>query len=133
MKVRKISMVFLGLVFLALLQAPAINAKDAVARPFHISGVITFYYDGSIDDQGVATHLGNFVSVGTWVSGKYIAANGDELNWEVAGEGTYSINFAGGTGRFANATGSYAFQLDPIPGPEGGMTFEYTGEGTITY
>jgi hypothetical protein len=131
MKVRKVTMVFLSCMILILLQTSVINAKDMVTRPFQISGVITFFYVGTIDDQGVATHLGNFVSYGTWMSGKYIAANGDELYWQVAGG--YIINIIGGTGRFENATGEYAFELNPISGPEDGMTFEYTGKGTITY
>jgi hypothetical protein len=133
MKVRKVTMVFLGLVLLALLQAPAVNAKDAVVRPLHISGVITFYYDGSIDDQGVATHIGNFTGAGTWYSGKYIAANGDELYWEVAELGTYTLNITGGTGRFENATGTYSFEWFPISESADGATFEYIGEDTITY
>ena len=133
MKVRKTTTVIVSLVLFTLLLVPGIDAKNAVTRPFQISGVITFFYDGSIADGGVATHLGSFDGAGTWYSGTYIAANGDELYWEVAALGTYTLNFTGGTGRFENATGGYSFDWAQIPGPDGGMTFAYTGEGTITY
>ena len=133
MKTRKAFFAVLTLVIFVFLQTPVMNAKDLVTRPFHISGQITFFYDGSIMDQGVATHLGKFDCFGTWSSGTYFAANGDELYWEVEGYMTYTIIFTGGTGKFENATGGYAFELVQIPGPEGGMTFAYKGTGTITY
>lgn len=133
MNTRKSLLVVFSLVIFVFLQTPGINAKDLVTRPFKISGQITFFLDGSILDQGVATHLGQFDSFGTWSAGEYVAANGDELYWEVAGPMTFKIIFTGGTGRFVNATGSYDFQWTEIPGPDGGWTFAYTGTGSITY
>ena len=101
---------------------------------------------------GTATHLGNFVFPGTWgvtglneaggfvyeIHGAYTAANGDTiviecLNWG-ADDGanpvvsTGIVNIVGGTGRFANASGSYLGTLSPAPAPT-----SFTAQGTISY
>ena len=127
--------VVLSLTVLALTQMPAVDAKDLVMRPFHISGQMTFY---PFTDQGVATHFGSFVNNGSPYSGSYVAANGDTISW-YAGSGqcnadysicTGTIEFSGGTGRFENATGGYSYQM-VLVGP--GYAYAYTGVGTITY
>jgi hypothetical protein len=78
-----------------------------------------------IEATGIATHLGNFTRTeyvffgpGGAISGSVIfkAANDDELWVDFSGgfispttaEGTYT--FAGGTGRFSDATGTASFQ-----------------------
>jgi len=95
---------------------------------------------------GQATHLGRFtrtetvvanLATGTFTGSQvFIAANGDQLNADIAGqftsptgdsaEGTYA--FTGGTGRFQNATGQAAFQVTPD-----GPGFDVTFKGTIQY
>jgi hypothetical protein len=102
---------------------------------------------------GNATHLGKIVFTGPWqiiggdfqyytylvfhVAGTYTAANGDTLNvnipeWVVdytatPAVGTGLVNIIGGTGRFADASGSYSAVIVY------GDTAILTGEGTISY
>ncbi len=108
--------------------------------PFKISGQLCFF---PFSDVGVATHFGRFVSVDEGsggATGKYFTANGDQVNWE-AGDMTSwdpvthiftGINYLrGGTGRFEGATGEYNYTAIPVPGAF--LTFDYEGEGFITY
>jgi hypothetical protein len=90
------------------------------------------YFPFTIEGSGQATHLGRFSSSGegrfyvlvfetgtTEVvgSGTVVAANGDELNWEFVAEDFENLGLGagigtwtpGGSGRFANASGSFAF------------------------
>lgn len=84
---------------------------------------------------GTATHLGSFTFVSPHLSGlsdfsiegtqHFTAANGDELDAELIGAlrpevdedghvflvGDVDATITGGTGRFANATGSFTFSL----------------------
>jgi len=91
--------------------------------------------------------FGSFVDVGKYAinpdtgtvigMGILYAANGDQAFWRHM-EGTNVVEFTGGTGRFQEAKGSFAFTMSAPTfelGPEGTMTmiFAYKGEGTITY
>jgi hypothetical protein len=105
---------------------------------------------------GNATHLGKVVFPGVYsvvdvtpndegylvtvhVQGTYTAANGDTINvdgprWVTQYRPDNSpvwssglINIIGGTGRFANASGSYVGNIST------GDIFILTGEGTISY
>jgi hypothetical protein len=102
---------------------------------------------------GNATHLGKIVFTGPWqiigghfntfeylifhVAGTYTAANGETLDIDIPewvvdytvtpAVGTGLVNIIGGTGRFANASGSYAAVIVY------GNTQILTGEGTISY
>jgi hypothetical protein len=105
---------------------------------------------GTFKVLGNATHLGKIVFAGPWeviggdfenytylifhVAGTYTAANGDTLEidipeWETdytvtPSVGTGLVNIIGGTGRFANATGSYVGVI---------VAGQFTAEGTISY
>jgi hypothetical protein len=78
-------------------------------------------------------------------TGAYVAANGDRVNSSFTGTGVTNLanftavfegtdTFSGGTGRFANASGTAHIQgtavLDPATGTGKG---QFTIEGTITY
>ncbi len=118
-----------------LLVTPAADAKDAVTRPFYISGEISFL---DFSDEGTATHFGRFASVADDASaatGKYYTANGDLVYWNAVSFDfvtlTGVIEFTGGTGRFLGATGGYTYTFVPL---DASFTiFSYTGKGTITY
>jgi hypothetical protein len=123
-------------------------------------GTATFITDGAgnitggnLTASGTATHLGHWTAVGTvhftpvpdnptllYASGSstFTAANGDQLNL-ILDDGTLDIttaisrghsHFAGGTGRFAGASGSqsYVVTQDLATG-----TFEFTAVGEINY
>ena len=105
-------------------------------------GVVLVVSDG----EGEATHLGryfmsspHFTYLATgMVEGEqnFTAANGDILNATFSGqlvpradgclEGTLPATITGGTGRFADATGSYDFHIVACPGLPGpaGPTFD---------
>jgi hypothetical protein len=123
---------------------------SAASRPFKgtAAGAITGAtspVDLIVDYTGSATHLGSFTRhelvhinadgtlVGTIV---FVAANGDELDVDVAGQftsadgstiaGTYA--FTGGTGRFDDATGTANFTGTLVNG-----VVSVSFEGTIDY
>jgi len=114
-----------------------------VERPFKASGIVTEIIpnedgSGTMEVVGTATHLGKFVSRADWtlnsdgtlhVWAEFRAANGDTLKAEfkewVSPWGDATIT--GGTGRFANASGSYG------AGFSGDNQEIFTAEGTISY
>ena len=130
----------------------------AVERPFALngSGVAAFITDGAgniiganVTGSGTATHLGSWTLVGsvTFTPDNGVlrshpvatvtAANGDKL--EMVGDGALDpaagtdhgiFHFAGGTGRFAGASGSADFvvTINPITGG-----FEVTSVGSINF
>jgi hypothetical protein len=129
----------------------------AIERPFALSGrgVATITPGeggvllGTVTGSGTATHLGSWTTVGSLTftpdngllrSHGYAtitAANGDKLEMEVQGAldpatGTDQgiFTFIGGTGRFADVSGSADFvvSLDPVTGG-----FELTMVGRINY
>jgi hypothetical protein len=141
----------LALVFLGATSAQP-KAKGT-ARPFEATGISAMNPDGTFLIVGTATHLGKFVFPGTYeitwaapdfsqivfhIKGTYTAANGDTINIEckkwVADftadppTSTGLVEILPGTGRFANASGSYVGTLSPAATP----TF-FTAEGTISY
>jgi len=125
----------LSIAVIAFTQAPILNGKDAVERPFHISGQISFI---PFSDTGVATHFGKFVSYADdpyGSVGHYVTANGDIVYWIVesydADTSIVVIGFTGGTGRFEGATGEFTGPMILVDLDT--LTFDYEGEGTITY
>jgi hypothetical protein len=146
-----------------LLAVPVMNAigkPAAPIRPLDVSCQTTFAFTqtGSIDIEGTChySHLGLTTSVaeqfllqgpgGTLVivnMAKYTAANGDELHSTFVGTGVFtsatSVSFSGtetytgGTGRFADATGSATLVGSAeFTSPSAGVG-QYSGEGTISY
>lgn len=125
---------------------------EAAERPFRLSGSGTVI-DGTIQATGKATHLGLWSETGTLTftpdpndpnrvlasgSATFTAANGDELNGFITnasldlttGIGTGIFSFAGGTGRFADASGAAGFAVHQnlITG-----AFEIAAIGRIDY
>jgi len=107
--------------------------------------------DGTFLIAGTATHLGKFVFPGTYeitwaapdlskivfhILGTYTAANGDTIDieceeWAFTADppsSTGLVKIVSGTGRFANASGSYVGTLSPADAPT-----QFTAEGTISY
>jgi hypothetical protein len=95
--------------------------------------------------EGSATHLGRLTSNENAVvhpdgtsqaAGVWIAANGDQLFWSDIGSFTSpttaagTITFAGGTGRFKNASGTAHFEAVIAPD---GVHVSITFEGTIQF
>ncbi|WP_411274704.1 hypothetical protein [Daejeonella sp.] len=134
------------------------NNGKQITRPFTSSGSGTISYipdgcgKGTLKFQSVGTgnssHLGlqeqttSFCInaegvIYTPIVGVGKAANGDTLNYTFAGQGVDSETgltyqdyiFTGGTGRFANATGSVRL----VYTTNTFAYYEYTGTGTITY
>ena len=102
--------------------------------------------------EGQGTHLGHFTMVSPHVNNvvtfelegdqNFTAANGDTLSAHFAGHltpnpdgslsGTLPCVITGGTGRFAGATGSYAFTITAVPLADGsGFASTATMTGVI--
>lgn len=127
----------------ALLAMPAAAASHGTERPFKgsFAGEIRWEWPGSFpsgctiattvtEGSGVATHLGKvglaashcpaepeYVSDGR---ATFVAANGDELNgaydYDPLSEGNQiTFYFTGGTGRFADASGSAVWTYYIVP------------------
>jgi hypothetical protein len=137
---------------LAVLPLLGSRPAEAVERPFHLNGAGTVI-EGNIQATGRATHLGLWTEAGTLTftpdpndpnrvlasgSATFTAANGDELNGVITeasldlttGIGNGVFIFTGGTGRFAEASGSVNFTVlqNLVTG-----AFEITGDGRIDY
>ena len=138
------------------------SLKNPVERPFKATGIFTSVSDatgaaGTFLTVGTATHLGKFVGQGTYevtgvssdglkvfmhVAATWTAANGDTIDLYIADwVNDYSVtppiatgfaNIIGGTGRFANASGSYVANISPADAAPG-VTQIWTAEGTISY
>ena len=139
--------------FLALAVATPMFAGHAAAqtRAFHAHGAAQFAPNQSdFTGSGNATHLGSYTEVGhvtfaptgtqgvLAVSGwaHYTAANGHVLCAAIAGtvdQGTGAINatatYSGGTGRFANVSGSSTLTGQML----GGGALTITAHGSISY
>lgn len=136
------------------LSAPG-SQKNPVARPFkgygEARGVFTLDENGAwisyeAFGQGNFTHLGRtdvHAVGGPDETGAFVivvtltAANGDQLLYAAAGPPDGEIPFIGGTGRFADATGSHMEYLEAVwtsPDPQTlvvDMAVWY--EGTLVY
>ena len=145
---RYISLLVLALSVFPLLSSPA----EAAERPLRLNGSGTVI-NGVIQATGRASHLGLWSEVGTLsfspdpnnptrvlVTGDalFTAADGDELRGVIAeasldlitGIGTGTFSFEGGTGRFADATGTAGFTV--LQNLATG-TFEISALGSIDY
>ena len=140
---------WIGLAVGALLPVLSANAKDGVARPFHIKAhsqqVVSPDGDYLATAEGLAAHFG-LVTMEGWGNitqpigyGTITATNGDSVQFEFKHDGSGLVTITGGTGRFAGARGEFALvaqivsiDFDPDAGT---MTIRYiwTGAGTITY
>jgi hypothetical protein len=121
-------------------------------RPFkgHAEGEVTGVSpSGALiaESTGTATHLGKFTRTesvfvdGFEISGMvaFTAANGDQLRACFMGEftspttaaGTYT--FIGGTGRFADASGTASFEVTVASTADGITLLAITFDGTINY
>lgn len=111
----------------------------AATRPFRCVGAITLNLPSGVG-SGVATHLGRVTGTGVVVQPGEArvtleAANGDQVELVAhymsdgsgGWAGTYEIT--GGTGRFADATGSGTLEAEL--NPDG--TFAADAEGRISY
>jgi len=115
---------------------------EVVPRPFKLKGAgIVDLGSAAFLFSGVATHFGRYtadgvIDLGTFsIQGTFTAADSDTLDWTAQfgigplGEIQVTFTFAGGTGRFAGASGSASgpVLLDPD------FMFVFTLEGTISY
>jgi hypothetical protein len=145
---------FAALVACALVLPVVGGSKNPVERPFKAAGIFT---SDPVTETflvlGNATHLGKIVFAGDYsvvdfapnefgylvtlnLHGIYTAANGDTINieckeWVFTADpptSTGLVKILPGTGRFANASGSYVGTLSPAATPT-----LFTAEGTITY
>lgn len=131
---------------IAVAQTPATNDGNAVVRPFHMTGELTFIdmtngFPMTLIDRGFASHMGTFFNVGKYTSptdgfGIYRASNGDQIFWRQGAAD--EIQFTGGTGRFQKASGSFKFTMSPgqyVAGPNGTLSYVavYKAEGRIRY
>lgn len=111
----------------------------------------------SFSTAGQATHLGRWTNAGEVVivgpdpvvpgnlavvgEVTFTAANGDRLYAvitgsldPVTGAGLGVFHWDGGTGRFADATGSAVFPVQNSPvGADGGFTFLFTATGSLDF
>jgi hypothetical protein len=116
------------------------GAANGTERPWRASGtgIGMVTADGFvIDGTSINTHLGKatFHTVSTSDGGSIAtvtAANGDELRLVFGPSGRDGV-FSGGTGRFADASGTLinAFVVESLP--DGTFTIEFTQTGTIGF
>ena len=133
MKVRAVVVMLAVAAVAALVALPALAANGGTARPYKISGNQTGYFDantGYFDIVGpvIGSHLGKgsdrTFDFGSGAADIYTAANGDKLYATTGAQlstdlvcpdvpGFFNFgpfrhyeNYAGGTGRFANASGT---------------------------
>jgi hypothetical protein len=123
----------------------------AVGLPHVSSGTAQFAANGSdFAGAGTATHLGRYTEAGSATftptadptvlhveaHSTYTAANGDQLFASFSGElngvtgaVTATVTYVGGTGRFANASGTATFSGQLLPGG----AIQASANGTINY
>jgi hypothetical protein len=146
-----------GLALCALLPVMTATAKDVVQRPFKAHGQSVIRLDLSqldlntleapwsiVDEIAVGTHTGRWNSSGSGTysvvtgamvgSGFITLASGDLIWWSSANN---EITMTGGTGRFANVSGSFVEDMtitsEMEEGPYVIITVEFTASGTIAY
>src|SRR5205823_11141826 len=128
------------------LSTAALVAKE---RPHAFRGAGHFTSQTDFVSKGIATHLGQFTEVGSITdiqpSGEpgvflitawaiHTAADGAELHETISGQlnfltgaGSATVTYVGGTGRFVDASGTAALELQLAPNG----SFSYTGIGTL--
>jgi hypothetical protein len=142
---RPFAMFFAAVGVLAL-TAPA----RAAERPHSSRGTAQFVSQTDFVGAGNATHLGRYDEVGSVqfsptgdptvlhleAESTYTAANGDQLYAVftgqlngVTGKFTATVTYVGGTGRFANASGTATLSGQLLPGG----SIEVAVKGTIDY
>jgi len=123
---------------------------QAVERPYMSRGTAQFVNANDFVGTGNATHLGHYTEEGSVqftptsdptvlqlnATSTYTAANGDQLRAVftgqlngVTGVITATVTYVGGTGRFANASGTANFSGQLLPGG----SIEVAVKGTIDY
>jgi hypothetical protein len=128
----------------------SVTTARAESRPYSYQETGQFVSASDFVAEGQATHLGHFLATGTVLFVPtddpavlqflafdfYTAADGDELHAVTSGllnlqtgAGAATVIFVGGTGRFADATGTVTAVAQLLP--DG--AFEVAGEGTIDY
>lgn len=139
------------LALVALAAAASERAAAAAAGRPHVSrGTAHFVNANDFVGAGNATHLGSYHEQGTAqftptddptvlevdAVSTYTAANGDQLHAVISGslDGltghiTAEVTYTGGTGRFANASGTAILEAQLLP--DGSVDAEV--EGTIDY
>ena len=135
---RAIATILFGSLFAGLGGGTAFSAPNGAERPWRASGtgIGVFTDDGFvIDGTSINTYLGKATfhaestSDGGLIS-TVTAANGDELIIVASPAGQFS--FAGGTGRFEDASGTLTNTSVDEFLPGGVFTVEFSQEGTIT-
>ncbi len=125
------------------------STQNPITRPFKVhADAVGSAITGEYTEVGIMSLGGTFVNLGWHVSatetmGVLTAANGDQLFWDAPFTATplgpnqllieSTIIITGGTGRFENATGSVPVAFIVTVDDQGGMSFSYEGEGTLTY
>ncbi len=148
---RALLVAILGLAVCGFWSAATVTAENAVTRPLRIQGQSTILLGEwpcelpwTEIEQGVATGIGEFVSVGKYTAygpdavafGVLFAANSDQIYWQFSGG---VMTFTGGTGRFEGVTGmltgTYVSEYGYSSDPQGRVIITYTwkGVGIITY
>jgi hypothetical protein len=139
-----------ALIVCAILLPTGTIAKDKGVLPLKLKGVLTVTWVdpiaqpgyGLFTDVGEGTHFGRYSNSG-WLQfdqngavlmgeGYAIAANGDVSHWMMLGSWA---TLMGGTGRFDGDSGGFetVVTAGPVLNPDGTMTINYTGTGTIMF
>ncbi|MCZ7640558.1 MAG: hypothetical protein M5U12_33570 [Verrucomicrobia bacterium] len=129
------------------------SVRNPVTRPHQSQGdvTLTVYLDDfswEFHGMGEGTHLGRMTTYTSSdlldaqgrMHGAATAANGDKLFWVIPGTSGWHLEFAGGTGRFQNASGGqntvYESEHVTVYDPELNAlvtTWSQKAEGQITY
>jgi hypothetical protein len=126
------------------------SPAQAAERPHISHGTAQFTSETTFVGAGIATHLGLYSEMGSVqfsptadpavlqlnAASTYTAANGDELHATFTGELngltgviTATATYVGGTGRFANATGTATLSGQLLPGG----AIDVSVQGTLNY
>ena len=120
-----------GLVLVAVGALALPDRASAEERAYQLRGSAQFVSPTDFVGAGTATHLGRYTEIGSAsFSGTHVeawailtAADGDQLFETISGELdpdtgviTATVTFVGGTGRFADATGSASLVGQLLPG-----------------
>jgi hypothetical protein len=132
----------------ALGPAAALGAAKGTDRPLSGTNTATVIINlatqtGTVDGTGQLSHFGKFTFHGditlTGTTETYVAANGDKMFTTVVTTGGAGVDtITGGTGRFADASGTFTvFHDPPVTVSVVGLIFTATGtstyEGQISY